>query len=374
MFNIIYLCLYFFIIIIYIITICITYIPFSIISLFCPKPKNIKKFNVNPEKYIYDKILKSYPKLQSKTFNKMTYYETSAYSPTNPSLIFIHGSYSSSIGWIETINNLLIANPNLNIFAIDMIGAGLNKSIEFEYDYKKFIDLNKKMLRNFILSKKLIDPILISTSFGGTFNMQYNLDYPTRSIIFNPCAILPLFNKYQWFITFITHYKIINHSLYTFNPTIIYKIGMLFGLDLIMIYHLLIYRTNTFTINANNGIKINLSSACVKYNLYNEFIVRNDIKSKIKLIYSNDDIFVGSYGGKILEKSGFHTEYIEGGHFICENKNIVEILLKAISEPIKFKNISYNKIDRNKKYWMYPSPKLSQNQIDLLINDIKYFY
>jgi hypothetical protein len=371
MFNIIYLCIYLLIILFYTITICIVHIPIRIISLFCPNPKNIKKFNVNPEKYIYDEILKSYPKLQSKTFNKMTYYETSIYSPTNPSLIFIHGSYSSSIGWIETINNLLIANPNLNIFAIDMIGAGLNKSTEIAYN--KFIELNKKMLRKFILSKKLIDPILISTSFGGTFNMQYNLDYPTRSIIFNPCAILPLFNKYQWFVSFVTHYEIINHSLHTFNPVLIYKIGILLGLDLITIYHLLIYRTNTFTINANNGIKINLTSACVKYNLYNKFIIRNDIKSKIKLIYSIDDIFVGSYGGEILEKSGFHTEYIDGGHFICENKNIVKILLKTISESIKFKNISYNKIDKNKKYWMYPSPNLSQNQIDLLINDIKYF-
>ncbi len=378
MFNIFYILLSFLCLSIYIFILTLSYIPLNLIGLsYKVSDKKIIKLRKNPIEYLTKLLLKLYPKLKLNYFRynlyKLSYIETIEYNQENPSLIFIHGTFSSSIIWLDTCDKILKLNPKLNIFAIDLMGAGLSSDIDLSY--LEFINLNKIMLNKFILSKNLIDPIIISSSFGGLINLEYCLEYSNYSklIVFNPPAIFPLINKYQYYITLIFSNCIIEKSLGLFSPEIIYKLGKKFKLDIETIYWLCTLRTNTLSKNIIKGTKINFTEGYCTRSIIKNMLSHNNIKTKCKFIFSLQDDIVGAYGGKLIEEYGFDVQYIDHSHFLSSYDNIAELILNSISSSVKYlekNNISYN---LDNKYYFYPSPNLSQNQIDLLINDIKYF-
>ncbi len=376
MYNILYLFLIFITLFIYISFLTVSYIPINIIGYF---QKNSKKKSIklakNPIKFLTKCLLKPYPLLKLSFFKynsyKLSYIGTYIYDSSYPSLIFIHGSYSSSIIWIETINKILKLNPKLNIYAIDLLGAGLSSDANTYISYLNFLDINILLLHEFIKEKKLIDPILISSSFGGLFNLEYNIKYPTRSIIFNPPAIFSLINKYQYYITLLGKFSIINHSLSLFSPEILYKIGINFGLHLETIYWLITLRHNKCTNNILKGIKLNLLNAYCVRSIIKFIVNRNDIKSKIKIIFSLKDDIVGKYAGELLEPYGFDISYIDHSHFIGSYDKIGELILNYINTPVNWVDKGTISFTNNNKYFFYPSPSLSQDQINLLISDIK---
>lgn len=375
-YNLFYIFLIIFVLFIYMCVLVISYVPIHVIGYFTKvSDKKLKQFNIEPIKYLTLSLIKPYPLLKLSFFEHnsytMSYIETNIYNPLNMSLIFIHGTFSSSIVWLDTINKLLIINPNINIFAIDLMGAGLSSNINLSY--LEFIDLNILIIHELILSKNLIDPIIISSSFGGLINLEYNLRYPLRSVIFNPPAIFHLINKYQYYITLMGRYKIIKNSLNLFSPEIIYKLGIKFKLDLELIYWLCALRTNTLTENILKGTNLNILNGYSVRSIIQHIINRNDIKSKCKIIFSLNDNIVGTYAGELLETYGFDVKYLEYTHFISLYEKIAEYILDCVSEPVKWKDMDNLIYSNNRKYFFYPSPNLSNNQIDLMVADIKYF-
>jgi len=303
----------------------------------------------------------------------MSYIETTLYDFKNPSLIFIHGSLSSSIIWIANCNKILKINPKLNIFIIDLMGAGLSSAIPNEYSYMEFVEINKTILHEFIKRKNLIDPIIISSSYGGLINLEYNIEYPTRSIIFNPPGIFHLINKYQHTISLLTHYDILRRGLGIFSPEIIYKLGLKFGLDLETIYWAVLLRRNTLTNNILKAAPIKFLSGYCTRSIIRALINRNDIKSKCNIIFSLDDDLVGDYNGLLLETYGFDIQYLDHSHTISTYKDIAEYILNCIKNPVKWTDKGVISYTNDKKYYFYPSPYLSRTEIDLMVNDIKYF-
>jgi len=209
-----YIILVIIILIIYIILLVILY-PFILIF---SGIKDCFEYNnnidVSKRSVIIKKIFNGYPHLSTSMYDftydnieyNMFYYRTNTVmNKKYPTLIFIHGSFTTSVTWLKQIDLLMRHNENLTIYAFDIIGAGFSSNVNLDYD--EHLAINKYMINNFIKDNRIEEQsseiIFISSSYGGLLNLEYIIDYPTKSIIYNTIGILPIISKYTWYLALI---------------------------------------------------------------------------------------------------------------------------------------------------------------------------
>ena len=108
-------------------------------------------------------------------------------------IVFLHGWGSSLNSFEKQINYF---KDKYTLYLIDLPGFGMSSEIEEDFILDDYVDV----LREFILSMKLNDPVIISHSFGGRILIKYTLDYKVKACIFIGSAGIKHFKlRYVYF-------------------------------------------------------------------------------------------------------------------------------------------------------------------------------
>lgn len=137
-------------------------------------------------------------------------------------LLFIHGTYASSLGFAKCIIELAKQFPETDIHAFDLPGFGVSdlqsEQMEQASDLKKMANLSKEKVIDFycgILEKYIIHyfhnhdqkVILVGHSFGGYISVHFAYRYPhliEKLTIINSVGIFPGLGEYSnyWAVFF----------------------------------------------------------------------------------------------------------------------------------------------------------------------------
>ena len=96
-------------------------------------------------------------------------------------LIFLHG-WGQNIAMMEPLAKYFV--KEYKIFIIDLPGHGESSEPTFAYNVDNFVEV----LREFIVTKKIDNPILIGHSFGGKVSLLYASKYETKKLIMLACS------------------------------------------------------------------------------------------------------------------------------------------------------------------------------------------
>lgn len=96
-------------------------------------------------------------------------------------LIFLHG-WGQNVHMMEPLAKYF--SREYKIFIIDLPGHGDSSEPTYAYTVDDFVTI----LRNFIKTKKIHNPILIGHSFGGKVSLLYASKYETKKLIMLACS------------------------------------------------------------------------------------------------------------------------------------------------------------------------------------------
>ena len=103
------------------------------------------------------------------------------YGEGKDTLIFLHG-WGQNVAMMEPLAKYF--KKEYKIFVIDLPGHGLSSEPTYAYHVDDFVEV----LREFIKTKKIKNPILIGHSFGGKVSLLYASKYETKKLIMLACS------------------------------------------------------------------------------------------------------------------------------------------------------------------------------------------
>lgn len=122
--------------------------------------------------------------MERKYFNsslgKLSYIEREGKDP----IIFLHGLGGTGNSWTKLVPYL---REDRGLYLLDLMGHGHSDKPEINYT----LEIQEKVLREFIESKKIINYALMGNSYGGWVSLRYSVDVeePSKLILEDSAGI-----------------------------------------------------------------------------------------------------------------------------------------------------------------------------------------
>lgn len=98
----------------------------------------------------------------------VTYYTNTGYTPSQTTIILLHGWRSESKVWFQVIERMQKNHPKFNYLAIDLPGFGSSSAPATDWKMSNYADL----VNNLIVKLNLQKVILVGHSFGGRTSIK----------------------------------------------------------------------------------------------------------------------------------------------------------------------------------------------------------
>lgn len=260
-----------------------------------------------------------------------------AVKPPHTIILYVHGTYATSDGFIEPMKTIHQIDPCIEIHALDLVGFGVShitdkneKKQVASLSCDEIVSLYSKYIKSYIdkcIGKRKI--MLIGHSFGGFLTIHFAHAFPAyvdKLVLINPCGIFPMLGKYgnYWALFF-------KSNILYFLYRIIHYIGVLKFFPPHNIAHILCKKDNFGFSFVSRFIYCGLGVCQWKHACIDKVLhLYNETNICINFIYGENDFIIPWHQGKhlchvckdahfFLIPQAYHIPYLENLNAFCES-------------------------------------------------------